>query len=303
MAKFSKKKLLEKWENAGITNDYIFYLVMKDKDLCKELIERLLGIEIEKIKKPKNQKVVDVGIKPKSVRFDVYVKNSDKVFDIEMQTTIDKSLAKRARYYQSIIDVDMIEKGSSYKELRDVYILFICTEDLFGKNLPVYTFPRICEEDNELKLDDGTHIMFFNTSAYLKEEDEKLRDILEYINTGKPQSEFTEKMQSLVDNAKSSTKWRQKYMTLEMKYRDYLEEGWAKGMEKGMERGMEKGLERGMEKGMKKGLIKGMKKGYAKGSHRAKLENASNFLKMGLSIDQVAQGTGLTVEEIQKIKL
>ena len=46
-----------------------------------------------------------------------------------------------------------------------------------------------------------------------------------------------------------------------------------------------------------------MKKGYAKGSHRAKLENASNFLKMGLSIDQVAQGTGLTVEEIQKIKL
>ena len=92
-------------------------------------------------------------------------------------------------------------------------------------------------------------------------------------------------------------------MTLEMKYRDYLEEGWAKGMEKGMEKGLERGMERGMEKGMKKGLIKGMKKGYAKGSHRAKLENASNFLKMGLSIDQVAQGTGLTVEEIQKIKL
>jgi hypothetical protein len=42
MAKLSKKKLLEKWENAGITNDYIFYLVMKDKALCKELIERLL---------------------------------------------------------------------------------------------------------------------------------------------------------------------------------------------------------------------------------------------------------------------
>ena len=97
MAKLSKKKLLEKWENAGITNDYIFYLVMKDKALCKEMIERLLGIEIEKIKKPKNQKVVDVGIKPKSVRFDVYVKKNEKEFDIEMQTTIDQTQAKQAR--------------------------------------------------------------------------------------------------------------------------------------------------------------------------------------------------------------
>jgi len=281
MAKLSKKKLLEKWENAGITNDYIFYLVMKDKVLCKELIERLLGIEIEKIKKPKNQKVVDVGIKPKSVRFDVYVKNSDKVFDIEMQTTVDKSLAKRARYYQSIIDVDMIEKGSSYKDLREVYILFICTDDLFGKNLPVYTFPRICEEDKELLLDDGTHIMFFNAAAYLKEKNEKIRDILEYIETGKPQSEFTEKMQSLVDNAKSNTKWRHKYMTLEMKYRDYLEQG----------------LERGMEKGLKKGL----KKGYAKGVHKANLKTANNLKKMGLSYTQISQATGLSVEEIQRI--
>ena len=277
MTKISKKKLLEKWKNADITNDYIFYLVMKDKALCKELIERLLGIEIEKIKKPKNQKVVDVGIKPKSVRFDVYVKNSDKVFDIEMQTTIDKSLAKRARYYQSIIDVDMIEKGRSYKDLREVYILFICTDDLFDKNLPVYTFPRICEEDKELVLDDGTHIMFFNAAAYLKEKNEKIRDILEYIETGKPQSEFTEKMQSLVDNAKSNTKWRHKYMTLEMKYRDYLEQG----LEKGMERGL--------------------KKGYAKGVHKANLKTANNLKKMGLSYAQISQATGLSVEEIQRI--
>ncbi|MBR6198932.1 MAG: Rpn family recombination-promoting nuclease/putative transposase [Spirochaetales bacterium] len=274
MAKLSKKKLLEKWENAGITNDYIFYLVMKDKVLCKELIERLLGIEIEKIKKPKNQKVVDVGIKPKSVRFDVYVKNSDKVFDIEMQTTIDKSLAKRARYYQSIIDVDMIEKGSSYKDLREVYILFICTDDLFNKDLPVYTFPRICEEDKDLKLDDGTHILFFNAAAYLKEKDEKIRDILEYINTGKPQSEFTEKMQSLVDNAKNNTKWRHKYMTLEMKYRDYLEQG----------------------------LEKGREQGYAKGIRKANLKIAQKMVKKHLDADFIAEMTGLSIQKIQSLQ-
>ena len=53
---------------------------------------------------------------------------------------------------------------------------------------------------------------------------------------------------------------------------------------------------------MMQGLEKGLKKGFARGSHSAKLETARNFLRMGLSKEQVAQGTGLSLEEIQKLK-
>ena len=35
-----------------------------------------------------------------------------------------------------------------------MYIIFICLKDVFGKNLPIYTFYNICEQDHSLTLGD-----------------------------------------------------------------------------------------------------------------------------------------------------
>ena len=43
-------------------------------------------------------------------------------------------------------------------------------------------------------------------------------------------------------------------------------------------------------------------KGLVEGEHKKAIETAKNFLKMGLSIEQVASGTGLTVEELRVLK-
>ena len=48
------------------------------------------------------------------------------------------------------------------------------------------------------------------------------------------------------------------------------------------------------EQGRAEGLVEGEKK--------AKLESAKRFLSMGLSIEQVASGTGLSIEEVEKLK-
>jgi predicted transposase/invertase (TIGR01784 family) len=64
--------------------------------------------------------------------------------------------------------------------------------------------------------------------------------------------------------------------------RDAEEYGWKKGREEGREEGMEKGMEKGREK--------------------KAFEVARNFLKMGLPLDQIAQGTGLSVEEISGLR-
>ncbi len=50
----------------------------------------------------------------KSVRFDVYTLNDKMIFDIEMQTTTRKDLSKCARYYQSVIDMDILSRGKSF---------------------------------------------------------------------------------------------------------------------------------------------------------------------------------------------
>ena len=41
--------------------------------------------------------------------------------------------------------------------------------------------------------------------------------------------------------------------------------------------------------------------GISLGEKKAKLETARKFLAMGLSVEQVADGTGLSIEEIEKL--
>ena len=47
---------------------------------------------------------------------------------------------------------------------------------------------------------------------------------------------------------------------------------------------------------------RGIKKGWAEGSHTAKLEDARNFIRMGFPAEKVAQGTGLSLAEIQALR-
>ncbi|MBO5288319.1 MAG: hypothetical protein J6B11_02895, partial [Spirochaetales bacterium] len=57
----------------------------------------------------------------------------------------------------------------------------------------------------------------------------------------------------------------------------------------------------GIAIGEKVGEERGISIGLSQGAQQAKLETARKFLAMGLSIEQVADGTGLSVEEIEKL--
>lgn len=66
--------------------------------------------------------------------------------------------------------------------------------------------------------------------------------------------------------------------------------------------GMERGLAKGMKQGMKQGLKQGIEQGLIKGARQKAIEAAQNFLRMGLSPEQVAQGTGMTTKEVLALK-
>ena len=67
----------------------------------------------------------------KGIRLDAYLEDEDKVIDIEMQTVIKKDEGLRMRYYQSMIDIDHLNHGESYSDLKESYIVFICLDDPF----------------------------------------------------------------------------------------------------------------------------------------------------------------------------
>ena len=55
-------------------------------------------------------------------------------------------------------------------------------------------------------------------------------------------------------------------------------------------------------RGLKEGRAKGLKEGRAEGARENAIENAKNFLKMKiLTAEQIAKGTGLKLEEVQKL--
>lgn len=248
------------WEELGICNDFLFGKVMQNPELCKELLKRILPeLEIERIEYPELQKMIKFDADAKSVRLDVYVRDEKQtIYDIEMQVTNTKELAKRTRFYQSMIDLQMIDKGQSYKQLKPSYIIFICPFDMFDKGRHIYTFQNICKEDHKILLKDEATKIFLNAHGNMDDVSKELKAFLDYV-AGKPTEDaFVEKLELAVKEAKRNREWRYEYMTLLMRDQENIEQGIKQGMEQGIKQGMEQGIKQGMEQGIKQGMKQGI---------------------------------------------
>ena len=78
-------------------------------------------------------------------------------------------------------------------------------------------------------------------------------------------------------------------------------EGKIEGRAEGFDEGYGEGMEKGMAEGLEKGMAEGMEKGMAEGELRKQREIALEMKKGGISPEQIALFTGLTVEEIHQL--
>ena len=213
------------WEDLDFTDDFIFGKVMHNPEICAELLERLLKIKVDHIEYPELQKSIQPYYTTRGVRLDVYVKDSDRVFDIEMQTYKEEAIGKRMRYYQSMVDLDCLMKGERFTELKESYIIFICTEDPLGYGLPVYTFREKCDEDPTVSLNDKSAKVVYNASAYTKTDDKATYNFLQYVCKRKADDDFTERLKALVGTVKTNEIFRQEYMSMNLHDFDKMREG------------------------------------------------------------------------------
>lgn len=209
-----------KWEDLSISNDFLFGKVMQDAELCKELLI-LPELDIDHVEYPELQKTIKEDFEAKGIRLDAYVNDGKgTVYDIEMQAVTSKYLPRRTRYYQSMIDLQLVNKGQDYDTLNDSYIIFICLSDLFGKGRYRYSFENICKEDTEVMLNDGAKKIFLNADGKKGDISEELKAFLDYV-AGRPSEDaFVKKLESAVEKAKKNRKWRREYMTLLMRDRE-----------------------------------------------------------------------------------
>ncbi|MBC6721115.1 Rpn family recombination-promoting nuclease/putative transposase [Treponema sp. Marseille-Q4130] len=275
------------------TDDFMFGTVMKNKVICKGVLERLLHIKVGKIEYPSLQKTIAPFYESKGIRLDVYVSDPERVFDIEIQTTLPPSLPKRTRYYQSLMDVDNLLRGQSYADLKESYVIFICTQDPFGRGLPVYEFRNVCTADGTLFLDDKSVKVFYNVGAYGKEDEPELSALLEYLCERRATSGFTQHIDELVEKAKRNEKFRSRYMSLNIHEDDLRRES--------LQLGEKIGFERGIRKGRRDGLLQGRRDGIAAGAYQKARETAKILSGMQLSIEVITKATGLSKAEIEKL--
>ena len=227
------------FDELTFSDDWMFQKVMHHPQICAELVERLLHINVDHVEYPELEKAIAPYYTSKGVRLDVYLKDSDKVIDIECQSNLRPALGKRTRYYQSMIDIDNLMKGEKYDKLKESYILFICKNDPFQDErekhfgLPCYTFRNVCTENAAVNLDDKTLKVIYNASAYEKEEDSLIKNFLHYIYTDEPgEDDFSNHLSRLVEKYKKNEIFRSDYLAVNLHDYDIRYEALQEGAQK-----------------------------------------------------------------------
>ena len=262
-------------EDLIFTDDYMFGAVLQNEDICKKILELLLNIKIEKIEYPELQKKLKISYESHGINLDVYIKDSDKIYDVEMQNSHFENIGKRSRFYQSMLDADNLLKGDRYGDLKESIIIFICKKDIFGKKRQSYTFENLCKDDPSLSLNDKTKKIIYNASGYNNEENAELRAFMKFITTNEPTDDFTNNLVKQVEKVKYNEIFRTEYLKMLYSYKEDLHYDAEE-------------------------LAKDIAKEQTK---KIRNELISNFLKLNkLSDEEMAKCFNISVEQLNEIK-
>lgn len=231
----------KKWvdfEDLTLCNNFMFGEVVADEKAGKDILEVILGKEIEKIVVYEKEKNLDNVPGQRGVRFDVYLKDqADTIYNLEMQVAYKTDMPKRSRYYQGILDTKILPSGCrNYNVLNQSIIIFICKFDPFGGGRCVYTFEPRCVEEPELALKDGTRRIFLNTKGKNKKDLPKaLAELLDYLED--PDTILEEpriiELDDRLKKIKKEKEARDQYMTLQNLIEEEREEAHASGVAEG----------------------------------------------------------------------
>jgi len=199
---------------------------------------------------------------------------------MEMQNNASgDDIRKRSRFYQGLLDTPLLKSGKKtrYKHLPSTVIIFITQEDIFKKDLAMYTFRERCEEVPDLPLNDGTSKIFLNMTSHNGRPE--LISLLQYMKeTTLDNSNITVQddrildLDRIVQDVKQSEEWEAVKMNI---------------LEIGLERGKELGILQGIEQGRLKTLV----------------QNVESAMKnFNVTLPQACAGLEISVAEYKKAK-
>ena len=239
---------IKKFKDLTLADDFIFSEVMRQPENVKPLLESLLMKKIGRITLADKQKDIKDGFTLHGVRLDVCLEDEQQTqYDVEMQTGASYDLEQRIRYYQSSIDRRTLETSENYRDLRQSYVIFICTDDYYKRGLAVYKRKSVVEGAEDILYEDGSHAYILNAGFTRGNAGAEVLDLLRYIDSGyrgklaDAPSEYVAQIERAVEKVKTNEELEGTYMTLAMKLQDTRYEGWQEGRKEGRKEGQQEG--------------------------------------------------------------
>ena len=288
----------EKPEKMRLTVDYAFKRVFGrngNEGILKDFLESILDIEIKDIiiqnpEIPKNMRDSKIGIL--DVRAEI---NGKEIIEVEMQVQNQYNIDKRSHIYITKIYSDQLKEGDSYVKVKKVAVINILNFNYYERN-SYHSVGRMKFENSkenekvdmgyileEQYVTDDLEMHFIELPKFRKKNPDissKLDQWLwlicgeeEKIKMAKNENEKIKEAKSELEKLEMSPEDRELYELRLKAIRDEInirESGYTDGMRDGEEKG--------------------------------KKEIAKNLLKQNIAIDIISQATGLTQEEIEKLK-
>ena len=291
------KRLLRQKANFGVLEGFLTVF----------LNEKIKVLEI--LESEGNQAAED----DKFNRVDIKAKNSKgEIIIVEVQNTSELYYLERVLYGVAKAITEHINLGNSYKEVKKVYSISILYFDLgkgsdyiyIGQNkfIGMHTNDELIvsakEKDNLIRKSPSeifpTYILI-RVNEFNKVAKSPLEEWVNYLKNGVIESDT--KAPGLQE-----ARERLKYYEMSDSERHAYDEHLNAIMIQNDVLGNAKleGIAEGMAKGMAKGIEKGRAEGIEKGRAEGKIEIAKTMLAKGMSVEMIAEITGLTAEEITK---
>jgi hypothetical protein len=150
----------------GITDDRMFGTVFQNEEECRELLQRILGIHIREIHVIA-QMPIEGSFFGKGSRLDIYAKDEDgNIYDIEMQTTMQKILPLRSRYF-------FVNIGGNRDGLSEDLTKLL---DYFKTGTPMDAYTQgLQEEVEEARYDDEWRTNYMTFEMMMEEKKQEGR--------------------------------------------------------------------------------------------------------------------------------
>ena len=272
-----------------LRNDYAFkrvFGVEENKDVLQDLLECILDIPPENIAGLEllDKEFHKDSISDKTGVLDVKLRlKNNTIIDIEIQNRWNSEFVQRTIFYWAKMYTENLKTSDVYTKLPKCITINIVGEGFDLNNL-LHSEYNVVEKHINKRLSDELEIHFLNL-AKVKEQQEsfeqdekkkKLYNWLKFIKTDNP-----EVRKMLAESSEMMAKANETIEVMEMSPK----EKWL--------------YENRMKYEHDKASWKHV--GYQEGVHQNKLETAKNLLAMNFPIENIAQATGLSLEEIKKL--